>query len=247
MAIKYYPNRIYKPLKPAIDNMMAKRDVYVVSGRQDLSVGGLSKTISPEGDWQVNSILFKFDSATARTYYARIVNGRRVVENLNDSLWFQMEGTLPQLITLDAGFYVGTELANHLKVKLDANTAFAAKGVTFLVIYDTTTGLFTITPSSGTIRYLNINTKQTLRTMDSIAGHLFGFEVDTAFASSITSDTAVFALNSYAAIISEAASTVLEHYHDDIHILSLDQSVRLMADSGAAVVVDYTVSYERIS
>jgi len=171
------------------------------------------------------------------------MNGRKVVENLNDSLWFQINGTNPQSISLDVGFYTGTELATELQTQLNANADFTAKGVTFTVSYTPATGLYLITPSSGTIRYLDVNSAQMLSLRDSVAGHLFGLNADTSFGVTVTSDTAVFGLDTEASFISETASTVLEHYHDDIHSLTVDQAVHLVANT-AGVSIDYTVVYE---
>ena len=148
MSIKYYPNRIYKSRVPAIDRTMAKRNTKLVKGSQDITSAAIDETISVGGDWTVNSIAWEFSNATSRTFSALLKNGRGVVANLNDYLWIQIPTTLPQRIVLDADFYTGTELAAHLKTKLDANTAFAALGVTFTVAYVNSTGLFTITPSS---------------------------------------------------------------------------------------------------
>lgn len=248
MAIKYYPNRVFKGKVPAIDRTMAKRQTETSQGNKNILASALDVTISSNeaSGWQIDSIGFSFDAATARNYSAKIKNGRKVVSDLNDYLWLQMTTTLPQRIILDAGFYNGTELATELQTQMNANTAFAAYGVTFTVAYDATTGLFTITPSTGMVRYLDTNPSQTLRTTDSIAGHLFGLNEDSAFAASVSSDTAVGGLNSLADIINETASVVLNDFDDGTYILSIDQALILESNSGVNVSIDYTVVHEAL-
>jgi len=245
MAIINYPNRIYKTKVPAIDRELARRNPITVSGGANILAAAIDETISVNSDWNLDSVAFTFSNASVKNYGVTVRNGRRVVTNYNDYLWFQMNGKSPQTITLDEGFYSGTELAAELQSKMDANASYIADGVTFTVVYDSTTGLFTITPSSGTIKYLNVNVRQTLRTRDSIAGHLFGFNVTTAaYGASITNDTEVFGLDAEAPIIDEVASADTDRYHDDIHTLSIDQAVRITTNSGVNVRVDWTAVYE---
>ena len=246
MAIKYYPNRIQKMLVPAIDRVMAKRKAQLIRGSQDINATALDVVISANGDWQLNSIKFTFSAATARNFSAKILGGRRVVSNLNDYLWFQTPNTLPQQITLSTGFYTGTQLATELQTKMDANTAFSALGITFTVAYSATTGLFTITPSSSTLKYLNVNTLQTQRYRDSIAGHLFGLtESNTIYLAAVESFTTVFGLNQEAWIIDETASIVTENFFDDLKLLDIDQAVHIETNT-ANVIVDYEVNYEEV-
>lgn len=246
MAIKYFPNRIFKKNKPAIDRVIAKRNPKEVRGSQNILADSLNAIISAEDDWQIDSIAFEFNNATARNYSAKVKNGRKVLSDLNDYLWFRINGTLAQQITLDSGFYTGTELAAELKSKLDANSAFSNKGITFNVVYDNTTGIYAITPSSGQIEYFNVNTAKTLRTRDSLAGHLFGFNQDTGLQGSISSDTSVPSLDSEMAIINETGSTSLSHYHDDVHTFSIDQALSLESNNGVDVTINYVVVYEEI-
>jgi len=245
MAIINYPNRIFKDIVPAIDRQLAKRNLKTVSETNDITATGLDLTISAKNGWIIDSIAFEFSNTTARSYSASIQNGRRVVERYNDYLWFHVTGCFAQRIVLDDGFYDGTELAAHLKAKLDANSAFIAQSITFTVVYDATTGEFTVTPSSGNIKYLDVNEGQTIPNRQSIAGHLFGFTVTTSFAASVTSDTAVFGLDSSAAIINQVSTTEESLYHDDLHNLSIDQSLSL-ASNTAAVAITHTITYEEI-
>ena len=246
MAIKYYPNRIQKKRPPVIDTLMQIRDIKSVSGSQDVSSSALDVIISSDSDWKLNSIKFNFSNATTRDFSAKITGGRKIVTDFNDYLWIQSDKSLPEKITLDSGFYNGDELAIELRTKLDANSKFTSDGITFTVVYDSLTGFYTITPSGGQIRYLNVNKMKTPQHKDSIAGHLFGFTADTSFLSSITSDIEVFGLNKEAWIIDETSSSVTENYFDDTKILSIDEAIHLET-SVASTIVDYTVSYERLS
>ena len=246
MTIKYYPNRIYKGKVPAIDREMAKRNPKLVQGAQDLTSEDLDVTISANEDWQLNSIGWQFSNAIARDFAATVKQGRKIVQNLNDYLWFHTPTTLPQRIILDPGFYTGTELAAELQAKMDANTVYAAAGITFTVAYDASTGLFTITPSSGNIRYLDANRAQSFMTTDSIAGHLFGLTADSSFAGSVVSDTAVFGLDSEVPFVNEAASTSNSYSHNELHTLEVDQAIHLTAGNAVAVTITYVVNYEEM-
>ena len=246
MAIIYYPNRIYKGKVPAIDRVMAIRKPASLIGSANVSATALDVVLGNDSNWQVNSIEWSFSNANSRTFDAYIMGGRRVVEDLNDYLWFQMVGTHPQRITLTPGFYTGTELATELETRLEANAAFTALGVTFTVTYNAITGIFTITPSSGTIRYWNYNSKQYFMWADSIAGHLFGLTADTAFASNVASDTTVFGLNNEVPVVALSNNTSLTYLHNDIHTMTVDQAIHLTSNSGSDVTVDYVVNYETI-
>lgn len=245
MSIIYFPNRVYKKNSPSIDKVMAQRSPHVIRGRANVASNALSEVISCETNWNLNAIKFTFSNANSRNYSAKILGGVKVVQNLNDYLWFMMSGILWQKITLTPGFYTGTQLATELQARLTANTAFTAAGKTFTVDYSSDTGLFTITPSSGTIKYLQTNTFRTISDRDSIAGHLFGLTQNTSFASSITSNTPVWGLNQEAWVIDEVDAIVTEHYNDDIHVLSMDQALYLTSNV-ANVSIDYEIQFEEI-
>jgi len=246
MSIVNYPNRIYKTVVPAIDRVMAKRNPKMVVGSSNVGSTALSQVVSVPSNWQLDSISFKFSDATSRDYGFSFMHGRKVVANYNDFLWFQMLGMAPQQITLAEGFYTGTQLAAQLKAQLDANTAYVAAGITFTVTYTNLTGLFVITPSSSTIKYLDINDAAMLSTRQSIAGHLFGLTTDsTTFGANVTTDTAVQGLDDEMDIVYNTGSTALTYYHDTMHTLFIDQAVHLKS-SVAAVTIDWTVVYEEI-
>lgn len=244
MAIKYFPNSNFR--RPAaIDRVMAHRTLRTVRGAANVTSSALNTYISANSDWQVNSIKFNFSNAAARNYSVDIASGIKVVSGVNDTLWFLVPSTLWQKITLTEGFYTGTSLATEVKTRLDANAAYTAAGITFTVTYDTITGLFVITPSSGTIKYIQKNNTQPLPIRDSLGGHLLGLNADTAFAANVTSDTAQFGLNNEAWVIDESGSTVTEHFNDDIHVLSVDQALKLSSNTSGTI-ISYEIVYEEI-
>ena len=103
--------------------------------------------------------------------------GYFVVNASHDVLVLTYDAGSATNIEVDDGTYTGTELAAHLKTKID--TAFT---ITSTVSYSTTIKKFTIAVSAGhLIAYTNTG---------SDAGLLFGFNADHAAALSITSDVA---------------------------------------------------------
>jgi hypothetical protein len=243
MAIKYYPNRVFKKLSSPVDMAMRRTpSSYTISNQYDLTSDAAEDIISFNHDFQVNSIKIDFSDATERDYYVNIIGGRRVVTNLNDYLWFASSTAFPQRIILDQGFYTGTQLAAELQTKLNANTEFTQ---TFTVTYTAATGLFNVSVDAGTVQYLDVNTMHTLSTRDSIAGHLFGFNATSLVALDIDSDTEVYGLNSEVAIIDGTNSTVLSHYFDDVKVLNLDQAISIGSGS-AAVKMSYEINYKEV-
>lgn len=246
MAIIYYPTRVYKGKVPAIDRTMSIRKPISATSAANISSNAVSDVISNDENWQVDSIGWTFSNANPRTFNAYIMYGRHVVEHYNDYLWFQITGSIPQRIVLTPGYYTGTQLATQLQTQLNANAGFIALNVTFVVAYSVATGLYTITPSSGNIRYLNIDASSALPYRDSIAGHLFGLTVDTAFAGTVVSDTAVFGLDSEVAIVSQTGSDDLTYSHNEVHTMTIDQALHLTSNSGSDVTMTYVVNYETI-
>lgn len=246
MGIKHYPNRVFRALLPPVDVIMSRNTVKTLSGVADVTGSALDETLTPNRDWKIVGLRFDFDSTTSRNWSVKVVGGRNILENLNDFLWFQHSQSLPQKMTLDAGFYTGAELAVELKTQLDANAAFADLSVTFTVTYDATTGTYDISPSSGTVRYLEENTMGHLPVRYSIAGHLFGFNVTSSSNSTITSDTVVAGLNSESFIIDETSGdTDLSRYISDPFTLSMDEAIRIESAT-AAVVIDYAIDYQEL-
>lgn len=246
MSILYFPNRVFKKSVPAIDRVMAKRDVKVARGCADLTSTALDETISSNSEWHLDSIKFTFSNTVARNYSAKIIGGAKVLTDWNDYLWFQVDGSLWQKITLDAGFYTGTQLATELQTQLNANAAFVALARTFTVSYNANTGIFTVSANTGKLRYIQQNNTQRLPDRDSIAGHLFGFTEDTVFTSNvISSNTPVFGMDQEAYIINEVASVVTEDYNSNVYILSIDQALHLTSNT-AGVIMNYEIGYEEI-
>lgn len=245
MAIRNFPNNIHSIPAHAIDRVLAQRSIKLVRGSANVAGTALDAYISANSGWQLNSIKFTFNNAVSKSYSALIASGLKVVENINDSLWFQTPTTLWQRIVLAPGFYTGTTLATQLQTKLNANAVYAAIPLTFTVAYSETTGLFTITPSSGTLKYIQTNNAQTLPTRDSLGGNLLGLNVNGSFGSTVVSDTTQFGLNAEAWIIDEDNSVVTQHYNDDIHILSVDQALHLTSNT-AGTIITYEVAYEEI-
>lgn len=247
MSIVNYPNRAIRRKAPAIDRVMAKRDIFTNIGSANVFSSALDFKLSANDGWLVDSIGWSFSNTATRNFSALISNGRKIVADLNDYLWFQLINTLPQRIILTPGFYTGTQLATQLKTQLDANPTYINASVTFTVTYTAATGLFTITPSSGTLKYLNINTTQSNVYRNSIAGHIFGLTATTsAFSATVTSDTAVFGLNSESAIVTQTGSEVTSYSHIGPETLSMDQALHLTSNSGADVTLTYEVTYEEI-
>lgn len=242
MAIRYYTSRPQRAKQPVADRWMAKPQSILSKGNQDLNVtGALDTTLSYPSDWKVNSVELEFSTSQSRTYTVSKQNGRKVVGNENDYLWFITNTSYPTMITLDEGFYTGTELAAELKTKLDA----AFTPVTFTVDYHVTTpNKYTIVPDSGTIKYLDVNLQARFNYKQSIAGHLFGFEENSAFSGSLESDTEVPALNLKVSLFS-TTDTNLSVVNDDGYIMDIDQGLRLEITSTAgACEVDWTINYE---
>ena len=223
MAIIYYTNRPNRAKEPVADRWMAKAQSILFQGNQELNGAALDTTLSYPADWKVNSIDLEFSTGLSKTYTVSKQNGRKVVENENDYLWFITDTSYPTLITLDEGFYTGDELAVELKDKLD--TAFAP--ITFTVDYHLSNpNSYTITPDSGDIKYLDINYQARFTQKQSIAGHLFGFTEDSVFNASIRSDTEVPALNLKTPFFT-ATDTDLTISNDDGYIMDIDQALRL--------------------
>lgn len=245
MPIIYYPTRFPRPNGSSIDRVQARRNPVLVRGSADITATGLNVTIASKKSWQINSVKLSFSDTTSRDYSWGIKSGLYVVQDMNDYLWFQTQSpnSLPIKVTLEEGFYTGTELAALLEAALDA--AFTTYGTTFTVAYSATDGQFSVTPSSGTIKYIHLNNGQPLRYCQSIAGHLFGWNASTSYASPLLSTDRVYGLDSTAFMIEETGSDATSHFNDDIHILTMDQALYISSGT-AAITMDYEVCYEEI-
>lgn len=248
MPIINYPERIYKTIRPAIDHTMEHDKYYMWNYATNILGDAINQTVScpvPYTYWDINSISFSFSAATARDYYVRIQNGRNIYTNYNDYLWFQVTGSMWELITIPQGFYTGTTLATQLQTQLNANPSFIALGRTFTVAYDNVAGTFTITPSSQQIKYIQTNTAMALTHSDSIGGCVFGLTTNPAtFGATVVNLTTLPGLNSEAVIINQPGSVVTEHYHDDIHHLTMDQAIHITTNNGVNININAEVSYK---
>jgi len=238
MAIKYFPNRVFKKNTSPVDRLIKENTIYTIVGQQNTVSTALDTYVSSNTDWNVNSIKLNFNNNTStRHYTVDIASGVKIVENLNDSLWF-ISGSSGAQIILDPGFYIGTEMATELQTKLGAIWG----GIT--VAYDDETGSFTITPASGTIQYLQTNRAARLPLRDSTGGFLFGLTQNSNLVSSLVSDTNVYGLNTEAWIIDETNSET-EHYHDTDHELTMDQALHIQSNV-ATTTITYEIRYEEI-
>jgi len=241
MGILYYPNEIQKKYSNRIDVQMREARTYADSGSQDLTGAGMTYSLSQAvPSWKVELVTMHFSGANAKNYSINVETGRGIITGLNDAIWIGVTGAVPQRIVLDQGFYSGTTLATELQSELNADSVFSGLGVTFTVSWDSATRLFTITPSAGTISYVDENTAQAAR-INSTSGHVLGFTADQSGAS-IVSDTAVPALGSKTAIVSETANTDTDVALTTEVALDVDSALSIDV-SAVALTVDYSVKY----
>lgn len=238
MSIINFPERFQSTNKHVVDKCRNHIIKSSVTYSQDITSSGVNKVFSENNydGWIVNSVNFVFSGATARDFSASIISGVNVIENMNDFLWFQLKSgttTLWQKITLSSGFYTGTQIATELKNKMDANEAFLSLGVTFTVAYNNVLGTFTITPSAGTLKYIQRNLAMVLGQRDSIAGHLFGLTADTSFESSIVSNTNVSGLDLSIPLITQTGNSSLSYSYATPVSLSLDQAIKVTTGTAA--------------
>ena len=133
------------------------------------------------------------------------LHGRGILTNWNDSLWITRSNTAYRIV-IPQGFYDNLGVCAALKTALDTFPKFIAQGVTFAVVYDLATGLFTITPSSGTIGYFHdFVSGGHLR--HSTAESVFGLMTDvTSESSSLTSNIAAPSIGTRFEIVGGIAS-----------------------------------------
>jgi len=248
MSIVNYPDRAFNRASiPAIDRQPfnGRR---LVEGGANVASSALDVTISSERNWQLNSVEFGF-SGDSRDYDVNIISGRKIVTHYNDYLWFEIDGITPQRIILDAGFYTGTTLAAQLKTKLDANTAFTASSITFTVAYASPS--FTITPSSGLIRYIDRNNTQPGNIRESIAGPLFGLTATSSLAATVVSNVPVAGLgNSISELVNVSDSAtnyllVTDDASGNKGPFTMDQAITLASNTAPASIT-YKVNYEEL-
>lgn len=248
MALKYFPDRPQKKFKPAIDRIIERRNPISVTTYGNCQSADTTLEVSNDDDWKVDSTAINFSNNTvSKTYTVAIKNGRRVVNDINDALWFWGSGTMPQSITLSPGFYDGTDLASELQTQLNANNSFATTLLTpFVVSYAANVGTFTITANAaGTFKYVDVNQQATLPNYQSVGGHLFGLETTgSAFTNSVVSDVNVYGLNMVTNLLSGSAVTT-QNIYDEEHILTEDQALLVTVNQVASPLeVNISVSHE---
>ena len=232
---------------PVADQLSKRNVIETLTGGGNISTSGVSNIIYKNTDWKLLSISFVFSAATSRDFSMTLLNGRTIVEKLNDILWIQCKnpGTLWAKITITPGFYTGTQLAAELQSKLNASTTLTNAGYTFTVAYSTVTGLFTVIPSAGQIAFWHDCPGARFSERISTAGHVFGFTENQNFASTLVSDTAIFGLNSESSVLSYTGSTVLSLLFDNVVTLSMDQALQIET-STAAVEASYTAAIQEL-
>ena len=242
MSIINYPERVFRTVSTLVGKLMKETHHKAALVSKDITSAGINHLITNNQDWKINNINFKFSDATARDFSANIVNGVNVIQNYNDFLWFSSPTVIWQKIVLTPGFYSGTSLATELETKLTANAAWTAEATTFSVSYDNTTGIFTITPSAGTLKYIQRNLSQVLGQRDSIGGHLFGLTTNSVMDATVASDTPVYGLNTEFPFFSLIGNTSLYYEFATQTSFTMDQGVRLVTGT-AAITVDALVDY----
>ena len=244
MAIKYYPDHIQKKRRHVVDVMSSETTLRSINGSQDLTGNALAYRFSPlKPSWRVKLVTLHFSSAVAKTYSINIETGRGIITGLNDSLWIDMNSSgWAQRIVLAPGFYDGTTLSAQVKAALEANSVFSGLGLTFTVAYSSTTDLFTITPSAGTIQYYDVYTPQNLR-RNSTAGHVLGLTADQD-GSSLVSDTIVPSLGNKTVVSGATGTESAIVLTTDLN-MNIDQALSI--DVTAAIVsLDYSANYDII-
>ena len=99
MPIKYFPNRVFSKRSSPVDSLTAKKTQYNQNGSHDATSDALDVVVSAEKDWKVTSVGLTFTpSVTARNYSVDIIRGIRIVEDLNNYLWFHVTGVHPQRV-----------------------------------------------------------------------------------------------------------------------------------------------------
>lgn len=218
MPILYYPGKVQKKFRSPIEELQRANKNLLDSGRQDLAAAALDHSLWPAfASWNVKQVNLRLEtpvesdvgslstetstesqssvstSGLLKTYSLGRQIGRGVITGLNDKIWFKIDGAPAQAIVLSQQFYAtGDELAAELEDRLNENAAFQALSADpFEVTFSETTGKITISPDSGTIKFVATNTTTNDFHKDSDGGAVIGFTQDSSDAASITSDTEI--------------------------------------------------------
>ena len=62
MAIKYYPNRIFRALPTPVDALTKKDTVKTFRGVADITAAAIEDVVTPFEDWKIVGIKFSFNA-----------------------------------------------------------------------------------------------------------------------------------------------------------------------------------------
>ena len=246
MPTQYYPQSFIKKNLSPVQELQQAHVIQSVSGHVDLTSSGLTYNFAPTANCEILEVQLAFGSTASKNYAISKALGRGIVKGLNDTLWFQPTAVTAQQITIPAGFYNGTALATAIQSQLNSNEIFEDVGATpFSVTYTSVTGLFAITPNSGTVQYLNPNTTVPIFYQNSTLGPLIGFNTSQSYASSLSSTSPVFGLSTTVPILSNNASTDQYIVSTDELVLDIDQALQISV-SAVATTLDYKIVYRLV-
>jgi len=242
MPILYYADSIYKKRKPTPDVI----ETSVVpplthAGRESLTQAVSMRTWLPAPSWNVKEILLHISSSSNKDYAIGKLIGRGIITGVNDSLWITRNNA-PRSVIIPLGFYTGTELC--LAFQTAANATFAGLGVTFTMIYNPTSGLFTITPSTGTMGYLHDNPNAPRR--HSTAETVFGLMNNQAESSQVVSDTVVPTLGTKFEIVGANNSNTTYVVVTDELAMDVDMALYIDVSALANQTVDWRTVCQEI-
>jgi len=217
-----------------------------------LNVGaGLEMTVDePAYNWTVSEVAMSFSNAVARDFAIVKLAGARIIQNLNDHFWIRHNTIGPvQRVIIAPGLYASSAaFVTAIRTALNAQTAFNAAGITFTVVHaDATTGLLTITPSSGQIAFIydtgtTAPVSNAVRNV-SLAGRAMGFNADTALAATATGDTGIDVGTVYVYLL-ELANTATSYVFTDPITMDMDSILGVAGESAGAVTMTVRTSHE---
>jgi len=215
----------------------------IAIGSADLTTDTLSLRVTNLWEaWRIKEIAFSFTNANARTFTISKVSGLGIITHRNDYFWLAHTDVVAQRIIITPGFYrTDASFTAEVKSQLDSNAAFAAAGITFTVAHDLDTRLFSITPSSGQVKYVYDNTSQSARTK-SIASPVLGFTADTVFGAAATGTVPVDLDVEYV-VDSNVGDTSTTYLFTDALEMDLDSELLITSNTGVGVIITAKVTY----
>ena len=241
MGVEYFPESTVKRLRPVAEQQQQPSYALSFRGTNDLTSSGMDERSWTPSGWVISRINLTLDSALAKDYAINIMQGRGIVTGKNDRLYFKIDRYPQQPLILDQGFYTGTELAAHLKSKLDADAVLGTLSP-YTVTYSASTGLFTIAPASGEIQYFNVNGTVPVMRGRSTAGAQFGLTADLAKASSLTGSSAVLGLDASTEFLGDTASTITDIVSTSEIVMTVDNALQVTVSTLAAT-ANYEIVY----